>query len=233
MSLHIKTEYDDDIAKLVIMPGDPVRVKFIAENYLDDYKLVNNVRLNLAYTGYFKGVKVTVMASGMGCPSMAIYAKELFDYYNVEKIIRVGSCGSYYDEIDVKSVILAEKAYTLSNFSYQYDGKEIDLISASSFLDQKIIENAYKANIELRIGNIETTDVFYKTINNPEVKKNYCLGVEMETFALFYVASLYKKQASSILTVSDNLVNNKKLTTEERETTFNEAICLALNSIIE
>ena len=121
MSLHIKTEYDDDIAKLVIMPGDPVRVKFIAENYLDDYKLVNNVRLNLAYTGYYKGVKVTVMSSGMGCPSMAIYAKELFDYYNVEKIIRVGSCGSYYDEIDVKSVILAEKAYTLSNFSYQYD----------------------------------------------------------------------------------------------------------------
>ena len=130
-------------------------------------------------------------------------------------------------------MILAEKAYTLSNFSYQYDGKEIDLISASSFLNQKIIENAYKANIELRIGNIETTDVFYKTINNPEVKKNYCLGVEMETFALFYVASLYKKQASSILTVSDNLVNNKKLTTEERETTFNEAISLALNSIIE
>ena len=158
MSLHIKTEYDDDIAKLVIMPGDPVRVKFIAENYLDDYKLVNNVRLNLAYTGYFKGVKVTVMSSGMGCPSMAIYAKESFDYYNVEKIIRVGSCGSYYDEIDVKSVILAEKAYTLSNFSYQYDGKEIDLISASSFLNQKIIENAYKANIELRIGNIETTE---------------------------------------------------------------------------
>ena len=144
MSLHIKTEYDDDIAKLVIMPGDPVRVKFIAENYLDDYKLVNNVRLNLAYTGYFKGVKVTVMSSGMGCPSMAIYAKELFDYYNVEKIIRVGSCGSYYDEIDVKSVILVEKAYTLSNFSYQYDGKEIDLISASSFLNQKIIENAYQ-----------------------------------------------------------------------------------------
>ena len=148
MSLHIKTEYDDDIAKLVIMPGDPVRVKFIAENYLDDYKLVNNVRVNLAYTGYFKGVKITVMASGMGCPSMAIYAKELFDYYNVEKIIRVGSCGSYYDEIDVKSVILAEKAYTLSNFSYQYDGKEIDLISASSFLNQKIIENAKKSDKE-------------------------------------------------------------------------------------
>ena len=152
---------------------------------------------------------------------------------NIEFQDRFFSSGSYYDEIDVKSVILAEKAYTLSNFSYQYDGKEIDLISASSFLNQKIIENAYKANIELRIGNIETTDVFYKTINNPEVKKNYCLGVEMETFALFYVASLYKKQASSILTVSDNLVNNKKLTTEERETTFNEAISLALNSIIE
>lgn len=233
MSLHIKTEYDIDIAKLVIMPGDPVRVKFIAENYLTDYKLVNNVRLNLAYTGFYKGVKVTVMASGMGCPSMAIYAKELYDYYKVEKIIRVGSCGSYYDEIDVNSVILVEKSYTLSNFSYQYNGKNVDLINASPFLNQKIIENAYKSNIDLRIGNIETTDVFYKNINNPDVKKNYCLGVEMETFALFYVANIYKKQASSILTVSDNLINNKQLTSEERETSFTNAIILALDSIIE
>ena len=233
MSLHIKTEYDIDIAKLVIMPGDPVRVKFIAENYLTDYKLVNNVRLNLAYTGFYKGVKVTVMASGMGCPSMAIYAKELYDYKKEKKIIRVGSCGSYYDEIDVNSVILVEKSYTLSNFSYQYNGKNVDLINASPFLNQKIIENAYKSNIDLRIGNIETTDVFYKNINNPDVKKNYCLGVEMETFALFYVANIYKKQASSILTVSDNLINNKQLTSEERETTFTNAIMLALDSIIE
>ena len=134
--------------------------------------------------------------------------------------------------LKIKTLYIS-KQYTLSNFSYQYNGKNVDLINASPFLNQKIIENAYKSNIDLRIGNIETTDVFYKNINNPDVKKNYCLAVEMETFALFYVANIYKKQASSILTVSDNLINNKQLTSEERETSFTNAIILALDSIIE
>ena len=155
MSLHIKTEYDDDIAKLVIMPGDPVRVKFIAENYLDDYKLVNNVRLNLAYTGYYKGVKVTVMSSGMGCPSMAIYAKELFDYYNVEKIDRIE-----YSIFDLANNYINTSEFTPSwrngtddqNIVYYKTTLPVEFTSGITYT---IKMNLYAGNI--LVGQIDTT----------------------------------------------------------------------------
>lgn len=231
MSTHISAK-KGEIAPLVIMPGDPLRAKYISEKYLTDVTIVNKVRLNLAYTGFYKNTKITVISSGMGMPSMAIYAKELFDLYDVDKIIRVGSCGSYYDEIKVRSLILVEKAFTLSNFAFQYSGLNEEIIKSSSFLNQRIIDNAYKNNQEIRIGNINTSDIFYNNYENPKIKENFCLGVEMETFALLYVASFYKKQATAILTVSDNLVNKEELSSEEREKTFDEAITLALDSII-
>lgn len=230
MSTHINTK-KENIASRVIMPGDPLRVKYIAEKYLTDAKLVNEVRLNLAYTGYYKDKLVTVMASGMGMPSMGIYASELYSEFDVDKIIRVGSCGSYYEEINLKDVILVEKAYTTSNFAYQLSGASCNLIDSSEKLNQKIIDVASSKSIELKIGNINTTDIFYNDYTDNKIKENYCLAVEMETFALFYLAKKYKKEAASILTVSDNLITKKELSSSERETTFDEAITLALDSI--
>lgn len=230
MSTHINTK-KENIASRVIMPGDPLRVKYIAEKYLTDAKLVNKVRLNLAYTGYYKDKLVTVMASGMGMPSMGIYASELYSEFDVDKIIRVGSCGSYYEEINLKDVILVEKAYTTSNFAYQLSGASCNLIDSSEKLNQKIIDVASSKSIELKIGNINTTDIFYNDYTDNKIKENYCLAVEMETFALFYLAKKYKKEAASILTVSDNLITKKELSSSERETTFDEAITLALDSI--
>lgn len=231
MSVHINTNVEN-IAKTVIMPGDPLRVKYIAEKYLTNPVLVNKTRLSLIYTGLYKDKLVTIAASGMGMPSMGIYAYELFNDFKVEKIIRLGSCGSYYDEIKVRDIILVEKAFTLSNFSYQYDRSNVDLVSSSKNLNRKIIETAMKKNIDLRIGNINTSDLFYNTYENPKIKENFCLGVEMETFALFYMAEKLNKEAASILTVSDNLVSKELLSSEEREKTFDEAITLALDSIL-
>ncbi len=230
MSVHISAK-KEEIAKLVIMPGDPLRAKYIAEKYLVEPKLVSNVRLNLVYTGYYKDKLVTVMSSGMGMPSMGIYATELYNEYDVEKIIRVGSCGSYYEEIKLRDIILVEKAYTTSSFACQLSGIELNLIKGSSFLNQKIIDTAFKKNLEIRIGNINTTDVFYNDFVDSKIKENFCLGVEMETFALFYIAKKYNKEAASILTVSDSLITKEELSSEDRETTFNEAIILALESI--
>ncbi len=231
MSVHINTNVEN-IAKTVIMPGDPLRVKYIAEKYLTNPVLVNKTRLSLIYTGLYKDKLVTIATSGMGMPSMGIYSYELFNDFKVEKIIRLGSCGSYYDEIRVRDIILVEKAFTLSNFSYQYDRSNIDLVSSSKTLNKKIIETAMQKNIDLRIGNINTSDLFYNTYENPKIKENFCLGVEMETFALFYMAEKLNKEAASILTVSDNLVSKEVLSSEEREKTFDEAITLALDSIL-
>ena len=230
MSVHISTK-KENIANIVIMPGDPLRAKYIAEKYLTEPKLVNKTRLALAYTGYYKEKLVTVMASGMGMPSMAIYASELYQEFDVDKIIRLGSCGSYYEEININDVILVEKAYSTSNFAFQLSGYETNLIKGSSFLNQKIIDTAFKQNVDIRIGNVNTTDVFYNEYFDSKIKENFCLAVEMETFALFYVAKKYTKEAASILTVSDNLVTKKELSSEDRENTFNKAILLALESV--
>lgn len=230
MSIHIGAK-SDEVAPLVIMPGDPLRVKYIAEKYLKDAKLINKIRINLGYTGYYNNKQVTILASGMGMPSMGIYANELFREYGVKKIIRVGSCGSYYKEIKIRDIILVEKAYTLSNFAFQDRGVNINLISASTFLNNRVIEEAVRRNIDIKIGNINTSDVFYNEIEDDKIKQNYCLGVEMETFALFYIAKKYQRDAASILTVSDNLITKEKMSSDEREQTLDEAIVLALNSI--
>lgn len=231
MSTHINTK-KENIAKTVIMPGDPLRVKYIAEKYLTNPTLVNKTRLSLVYTGLYKDKLVTIATSGMGMPSMAIYAYELFNDFDVSKIIRLGSCGSYYDEIKVRDLILVEKAFTLSNFAYQYDKSDDRLVSSSTSLNKKILETAMEKNMDLRIGNINTSDVFYNEYESPKIKENFCLGVEMETFALLYIAKKLNKEATSILTVSDNLVSKEVLSSEEREKTFDEAITLALDSIL-
>lgn len=230
MSIHIGAK-KEEVSDLVIISGDPLRIKNIAEKYLDKVKLINKIRINLGYTGYYNNKRVTVIACGMGMPSMAIYTEELFNEYDVSKIIRVGSCGSYYEEIKLKSIILAEKAYTLSNFSYEYSGKLENICKGSSFLNQKIIKQAFNKNLNISIGNINTTDLFYHKYEDSKIKENFCLAVEMETFALFYIAKKYNKEAASILTVSDNSVTKEVMSSEDREKAFDEAITLALDSI--
>ena len=230
MTPHISAK-KGEIAEIVIMPGDPLRVKYIAEKYLKNASLVNNIRLALAYTGTYEGKEVTVMASGMGMPSIAIYAHELFEFYDVKKIIRVGTCGSYYKEIDLRDVIVVEKAYTESNFAKTYNDDNSNIAKSSVVLSQKIVNAAHDNNLEIKIGTIHTTDAFYNKKVSTSVKENFCLAAEMECFALFYIAKHFDKQAAAILTVSDNLETKEELSSIDREQTFDQAIMLALDSI--
>ncbi len=230
MTAHINAKLTD-IAPLVIMPGDPIRAKYIAEKYLTNIKMVNDTRLALAYTGYYNSKKITIFASGMGMPSIAIYATELFQQYNVKRIIRVGTCGSYYKEINIKDIILVEKAYTLSNFAYQYNGKTQHIEESSQSINQDIITVANSKHKDIKIGNINTSDLFYSKYQDKQVQENFCLGVEMECFALFFIAKRYQKDAGAILTVSDNLVTKEEMTSEERAKRLDDAIILALDAI--
>lgn len=233
MTPHIESS-KEDIAKTVIMPGDPKRAEFIAKTFLDDYKLVNEVRGMLAYTGYYKGQRVTVMGSGMGIPSMGIYSYELFNVYDVDKIIRVGSCGAYTDFLDLYDLILVKNSYSNSTYSVIQNGSKKDIIPSSRELNNKILNTAKKHNIEIREGTVHCSDVFYRE-NNPfaELYNNRgCLAVEMETFALFHNANSLNKEATCILTVSDNLVTKQETTSEERQTAFTQMIELALESIL-
>ncbi|MDD2519017.1 MAG: purine-nucleoside phosphorylase [Bacilli bacterium] len=233
MTPHIESK-KEDIAKVVIMPGDPLRAKFIAETYLTDYKLVNQVRGMLAYTGLYKNKKVTVMASGMGIPSMGIYSYELFKFYDVDKIIRVGSCGAYTDKLNLYDLVLVENSYTDSNYGINQNGIENKLLASTPSLNKLIIDAANKMDIPLSIGTIHCSEVFYKDNNQFKelYEKNNCLAVEMESFSLFHNAKIFNKSATCLLTVSDNLVTNEVTTSEERQTAFTEMIELALESIL-
>ena len=224
MTPHIEAK-KGEIAKTVIMPGDPKRAKLIAETYLDNYKIVSDVRSISVYTGTYNGKEVTVMASGMGMPSMAIYATELFTDYDVEKIIRVGTCGALKEEIKLNSIFLVNEAYTTSNFAYNYTKENINTVSSSKELNEKI------KNQNIEFIKAYTTDVFYNEFENKSVKENNCDVVEMETFALLYIAKHLKKEASSILTVSDNLITKKQLSSSQREQNLKDAIVIALNSL--
>ena len=230
MTPHINAKLGD-IAKTVIMPGDPKRVELIAKTYLKNIELVNEVRGILAYTGYYKNKKVTVMASGMGMPSMGIYSYELFKFYEVENIIRVGTCGSLSKEINLQDIIIPNKAYTLSNFSYQYDGILKNCEIPSENLYKKLIYSAKGLDINILTGTISTSDIFYGNKKDENEQKNNCLAVEMETFALFYIAKKLQKEAGAILTVSDNLLTGEKLTTTQREENLSRAIKIVLESL--
>ena len=222
----------EDIAKTVIMPGDPKRAKFIAENFLENPVLVNDVRMALCYTGTYKGKKVSVMSSGMGMPSMGIYSYELFNFYEVDNIIRLGSCQSRRDDIVLSDIIVATSAYTDSNFAFQMSGNGSSVVEASSSLGSSIEIASERLGLKINEGPIWTSDIFYreKELQNEEITK--CIGLEMESFALFYIAKKLGKEAISILTVSDSMFNSDSLTAEEREKSFKNAATLALESII-
>ncbi len=233
MTPHIESKLED-IANIVIMPGDPKRVEYINKKYLTDSKLVNTVRGEIAYTGYYKGKRITIFSSGMGIPSMGIYSHELFTVYNVDTIIRIGSAGSYTKDLNVNDLFLVESSYSNSNYALSYcnDGEKI--IYSNEELNEIIKETANKLNINLKSGRCHSTESFYtKDFDIDEIKNLYnCECVEMETFSLFVNASFNNKKATSLLTISDSFITNESLSSEERETNFNEMIELALESVL-
>ena len=192
----------EDIAKTVLMPGDPLRAKYIAETYLDDYKLVNSVRNCFAYTGYYKGKRVTVMASGMGMPSIGIYSYELFKFYDVDTIIRVGSSGAYTEKLNLYDVVLVDGAYSDSAYALAQNGETRNILHGNDEVNNHIKETAEKLNIPIHFVNIHSSDIFYKENDNfPELYEKYgCAAVEMESFALFHNANVCGKKAACVCT---------------------------------
>ena len=225
----------EDIAPIVLMPGDPLRAKYIADNFLTNVKLVNKVRNILAYTGYYNNKKVTVFSSGMGIPSIGIYAYELYKFYDVEKIIRIGTCGTVNENIKLLDVILADSAYSLSSFPKLFDSDTDKSYLSSKKLNKKICDMALKMNINIKTGKIITSDVFDPYVDHDKFISNFpnkdFLASEMEAFALFYLAHKLEKEASCLLTVVDSKYDRRNLTSKEREQSLNDMIKLALDAI--
>lgn len=227
-----------DIAKIVIMPGDPLRAKYIAENFLEDYKLVNSVRGMYAYTGKYKGKELTVMAHGMGMPSVGIYTYELYKFYNVESIIRIGSCGGYMPNNKLFDIILSEAVYSESNYALTLNNDDCHLAYSDKYLNDIISNTAKDLNINIFKGNTVCTDCFdvYMTDINKFLerlpKDLNPLGAEMEAFALFYNAKLLNKKAACLMSIVDSKYIDKIATPEERQTGLTNMIKLALESAL-
>ena len=225
---------EGDFAKTVLMPGDPLRAKFVAENYLEGAVLVNNVRGIGGYTGTYKGERVSVMASGMGMPSIGIYSYELYNLFGVENIIRIGSAGGMQENVHVRDIIIGMSASTTSNFAVQYGLEGTFAPTASYHLMKAAIEEAEKIGARYHVGNILSSDIFYNA--NPDANEKWVkmgvLGVEMEAAALYMNAAYAKKNALAICTVSDHLLTGEKLDSDARQTAFTEMMEIALNTAI-
>jgi len=228
MTPHIEAK-KEDVAKVVIMPGDPLRAKMIAEKYLEDYKLINQVRGMLGYTGTYKGKLITVMGSGMGMASIGIYSYELFKMYDVDCIIRVGSCGAYVRDLNIMDLLLVTSSYAKTYYDEMMSGKKSDVLYSSESINEKFLSAANAKGIKLRTGRIHSTDAFYGNCNIEELyKKHDCLAAEMESFSLFQNANILNKQATCILTVSDNLVTKEEISAEARQNSLTDMVELAL-----
>ncbi|MGM9882231.1 MAG: purine-nucleoside phosphorylase [Bacilli bacterium] len=233
MSTHIESK-NDDIAKTVLMPGDPKRCEYIAKKYLSNAKIINNVRGMTAYTGYYKSKKITIFPSGMGIPSMGIYSYELFHEYGVDNIIRIGTMGSYTN-LKLKDIVLVTNSYTNSNYGKVLCNYSNSYIDSNIEINNIIEKTAGEFNINLIKGNIYSSDVFYEQNNNYKEKasKLSVLGVEMESFGLFVTAKMLGKRASCLLMVSDSFTFLEKLTSEEREKGLDNMIILALETSLK
>ena len=234
----IHIEANADIAPLVLMPGDPLRAKYIAENFLEGAKLINQIRGMYGYTGTYKGVKVTVFGSGMGMPSASIYVFELIHYFNVKKIIRIGTCGAVSEEAEIGHIILADKVYSESNFAYTYNDYKEHVVTSSNSLNQAIESVAKDMQLPIHVGMMTTMDVFGPYIDFNRVleripKEYHILGEEMEAFGLIHVANSMNIDATAMATVVDSKFSKTVLTSEEREKNLNDMITLALNAIIK
>ena len=233
MSTHIESNIND-IAKTVLMPGDPKRCEYIAKKFLSNAKIINNVRGMTAYTGYYKSKQITVFPSGMGIPSMGIYSYELFKEYNVENIIRIGTMGSYTN-LQLKDIVLVENSITNSNYGRYLCNYQNININSNAELNSKIELSAQELNLKINKGNIYSSDVFYEQNNNfqEKVAKYSVLGVEMESFALLLNAKLLNKKATTLLMVSDSFIFADKLSSLEREQGLDNLITLALETCLK
>lgn len=235
--VHIVTD-KKNIAPLVLFPGDPLRAKYIAEKFLTNIKLVNKIRNMYAFTGYYKDKLVTVVGSGMGCPSASLYAYELFTFYGVEKIIRIGSAGANKENIKLMDTVLSTGAYSESSIAYQWGGYTDKFIKSNDELNEIIKETAKDKNIDIHVGPTLTSDVFdvYASIDhviNTCPIKDELLATEMEGFGIFHVARICKKQASMLITIVDSKFDTRVVSPEMRETHLDNMIILALESIIK
>lgn len=233
MSIHIEAQ-KGEIAEKILLPGDPLRAKFIAENFLEDAVCFNNVRGMLGYTGTYKGERISVMGTGMGMPSISIYAHELITSYGVKKLIRVGTAGSLNKDVHVRDLVLAQAAGTTSrmirNEWPQYDFPQI--------ADFKLLDNAYHIASDLKltthVGTVLSVDAFYSTFaeNNIALGQLGVKAVEMEAAALYYLAAKHNVQALAIMTISDSLVADEDTTAKERETTFTDMMTVGLETLV-
>ena len=224
------TAKEGDFARTVLMPGDPLRAKYIAENFLTDAVLVNNVRGVNGYTGMYNGKRVSVMASGMGMPSMGIYSYELFKFYDVDNIIRIGTAGSLQPDLKIRDLAIAMGACTDSNYAAQYELPGTFAPIASFDLLRKAVDQAEKmGNVGYKVGNVASSDVFYSERPTMEAwQKMGVLAVEMETAALYMNAARTGKKALTICTISDSLVTGEVTTSEERQSSFADMMKVAL-----
>lgn len=231
MTAHINAK-ENEIAKTVIMPGDPKRAEFIANKYLDNYEIVSTVRGNNIYTGTYKGKEVTVMASGMGMPSIGIYSYELYKFYDVDTIIRIGTAGAFTKELNLFDVILADTVYTDSSYAKVQSNLDYTSIKSNYEVNNKILETSNKLNENVKLANIYSSDVFYKEKFDYEyLFSNNIKATEMEGFALLHTASILNKKAACLLTISNNFETNEETSSLEREQKLDNMIKLCLESI--
>ena len=225
----------NDIAKVVLMCGDPLRAKYIADNYLSDVKLVNEVRNMYCYTGTYKGKRISVMGSGMGVPSIGIYSYELYNFYDVDTIIRVGTCGAYQPEVNVRDIVVGVAASTNSHFADQFELRGIYSANADFSLLRATDKVCEKLGVKAHFGNIFTSDIFYD--EDKDYYKRWAklgvLAVEMESYALYTNANRAKKKALTIMSVSDSLVTKVETTSEERQSGFTKMMEVALEVALE
>lgn len=233
MTIHNEAK-TEEIASKVLMPGDPLRAKFIAETYLEDYKLVNKVRGMFAYTGMYKGTRVTIMPSGMGIPSMGIYAYELFKEYGVEEIIRIGSAGAYDENLNLFDVVLPSEIYSMSNFALALNDEDCHWVKPSQELNERIEKKALENNVDLVIGKTNCTEAFevYMPDSDKYMEKlpSGLIATEMEGFALLYVAKMLEKKATCLFTITDSKFKGEA-SSSEREKALTKMIELALETI--
>lgn len=228
---HIEITDTSSLAKTVLMPGDPLRAEYIAKTFLENVEQINGVRGMLGFTGTYKGRRISVMGSGMGMPSIGIYSYELFNFYGVEQIVRIGSAGAYSPELNIYDVCLVKDAYSESSFAKVQNGETLDVLSSNDELNEKLIKIAKNLNIPLHVVRTHSSDVFYHESENlwKEIyEKKDCACVEMESFALFHNANVLGKKASCLLTISDSFVTHQVTSSIERQKSFENMMKIAL-----
>lgn len=234
MSVHIEAK-KGDIAKSVLLPGDPLRAKYIAETFLEDVTQYNRVRNAFGYTGTYKGHRISVQGTGMGIPSMMIYGEELITEYGVENLIRVGSAGGMKEEVKIRDVVLAQGATTDSSINRRTFHDQVDFAPLADFsLLKTAYEVAQNQQIDVKVGNVLSADRFYnEELDKQKLARYGVMAVEMEAAGLYTLAAKHNKKALAILTISDHLLTGEETTSEEREKTFDEMMHIALETAIQ